>query len=368
MGYEPGDMDELDGAGAEDFERTQPLTERTGPQPHAPRMAPRLGLSVPGAIGGVLLMGAIAFGANLGLAGSQGDAEPTPTFLAYEAQNASDEADETAKAEPTSVADPTKAPSAEPTAKPAEADEEPDATAKPTAEPTEKPDATPKPTAKPTEKPDATPKPTEKPVMSLTLANKEGAVFIDWSACEVSGGDYYKVVRSKDSTVTWPAGDDDEVVAVTEVGGATKAWDEHAPAARTLWYRVFCVNATDDGYKVLSASGAKSIKTPEGEPEPTKEPAPEPIALWIDSDVVDGAVVITWEACGSDGFSHYRILRKVDGEASLLAEVGDAGATTYIDEDVEVGATYTYLVQAKGQHEGDWVLLGTTEWTVVTVE
>ncbi|MFP5341684.1 MAG: hypothetical protein ACLGIJ_01980 [Candidatus Limnocylindria bacterium] len=371
MGYEPDDMDELDGAGADGFDWTQPLTERTGPRPRAPRPAPRLGLSVPGAIGGALLMGAIALGANLGLAGSQGDAEPTPTFVAFEAPDASDVADETAKAEPTSVADPTKTPTTAPTAKPAETDEEPDATPKPTATPTEKPDATPKPTAKPTEKPDATPKPTakptEKPVMSLTLANKEGAVFIDWSGCPADGGDYYKVVRSTDKTVSWPTGGGDEVVAVTEVGGATKAWDEHAPAGTTAWYRVFCVRGTDDGYKVLAATATKSLEAPD-EPAPTKTPAPTPYAMWIEAGSEAGVVTVAWEPFGSEGFSHYRILRKVDGSASLRAEIEDAGTTAFVDDDVEVGVTYHYLVEAKGQVSGSWVLLGTTSWTGVTVE
>lgn len=368
MGYEPEDMDEFDG-----LEVIEPLSERTGPQPnrHVTRTTPRLGMSVPGAIGGVLLMGAIAFGANLGLAGSEGDTDATPTFIAYDAPDddteptkgpdAADDETET----PYGDSEPTKGPDAEPTdAIPAE--EEPDKTETPEA--TDKPEATPKPTPKPTEKPDATPKPTERPVMGLTLAIKEGAVFIDWSACEVDGGDYYKVVRSKDSKVTWPAGDDDAVVAVTEVGGATKAWDESAPASKTLWYRVFCVRATEDGYTVLSATGTKSIETPAGEPEPTKTPAPEPTALWIESGVVEGAVVISWEACNAEGFSHYRILRKVDGEAALLAEVEDAGSTTFVDDSVEVGVTYHYLVQAKGNVEGDWILLGTTEWAAVTVE
>lgn len=316
--------------------------------------AGRLGLSVPGAIGGVLLVGAIAFGANLGLAASAGapGTDAKPTFIAYEAP-------ETDKPTNEPEADGKAAPTDEPTDKP-EADE-----AEPTGEPTAKPTA--RPTEKPVDKPDATPKPTDKPVMSLSLAIKEGAVFIDWSSCPVGGGDYYKVVRSKDKTVTWPAGAGDEVVAVTEVGGATKAWDEHAPAGKSAWYRVFCVRATEDGYKVLGATATKSIEAP-GEPAPTKTPAPTPYAMWIEAGSEAGVVTIHWESCGSEGFSHYRILRKVDGAASLRAEIESAATTTFVDDDVEVGVTYHYLVQAKGQVSGTWVLLGTTSWTGVTVE
>ena len=381
MGYEPDD--EFDG-----LDVIEPLEEQTPALPlrATPRATSRLGLSIPGAIGGVLLIGAMALGANLGLTGDtgagSGDDEAAPTFVAYDAS------DEALEIEPTDGEasrpseggdDATDAPdttdgttaggvpdgedghqaTAEPTDKPAA-----------TAQPTDKPAATAQPTDKPTPEPTAKPtaKPTERPVMSLSLAIKEGAVFLDWGDYEVDGGHYYKAVRSTDKTVTWPPADNDEVVAVTEVGGTTKAWDEHAPAATTAWYRVFCVRSTEDGYKVLSASATKSIETPD-EPAPTKEPAPEPSALWIEAAVDGGAVVVTWEACSSESFSHYRILRKQDGsEASLLAEVEDASATTFVDSGVEVGVTYLYLVQAKGNLEGDWILLGSTEWAAVTIE
>jgi hypothetical protein len=72
--------------------------------------------------------------------------------------------------------------------------------------------------------------------------------------------------------------------------------------------------------------------------------------------------VVHWEACGSDGFSHYRILRKTGGEATLLAEIEEAGTTTYVDTTVDSGVEAHYLVQAKGHIDGEWVLLGTTDW------
>jgi hypothetical protein len=165
-----------------------------------------------------------------------------------------------------------------------------------------------------------------------------------------------------DETVKWPAGDNDTLVAAIEVGGKTAAWDEHAPAGKKAWYRVFCVRHTEDGYKVLTSSAAKSITAP------AEKPAPEPKSMWIDVAVDGGHVVVTWEACGGDQFSHYRILRKTGEGTTVVAEIENAGSTTWVDESVEVGGTYKYLVQSKGKIEGSWVLLGSTDWAVVTVE
>ncbi len=334
----------------------------------APSGHGRRALSVPAAIAGGVLVCALAFGASLGsMSPTSGDGEGAPggaagstgpggaaaggALLGWDGYDGTfdDPVNPGGEGEPGVETDePSDAPdeSAEPTEKP-----------KPTDKPkaSEKPDPTKKP--EPTEKP----KPTDGP-MGLELDIKEGAVFIAWSACGVDGADYYKVVRSSDETVKWPAGDDDTVVAVVEVGAKTKAWDEHAPAGKKAWYRVFCVRATDDGYKVVRSTETKRITTPE------EEPAPEPSAMWLEATVDGASVVLSWEACDSDGFSHYRILRKVDGVATVIAEVESHDTTTFVDDDVEPGLTYRYLVQSKGHIGDDWVLLGTTEWVTVTVE
>ena len=373
--------------------------ERTRPSPIA-GVRPRLGVSVPAALGGVLLIGALAFGANLGAtrllssAGPNGDGtdsavvetepndepadaevdEPTDEPANEPADEPADEPDPTDATEPVDEHDdeePASEPDADATEKP---ESEPDPTAKPTEKPepkptprpTEKPDADP--TAKPTEKPE--PEPTAKPVLSLSLAIKEGAVFIDWGACEVDGAQVYKVVRSSDSTVKWPAGDNDDLIAAVEVGGSTRAWDEHAAAGKKVWYRVFCLRHTDDGYKVLAATAAKGIETPdepEPTPKPTPEPQPEPSALWIEAGIDEGNVVVSWEACEGDAFSHYRVLRKADGDAQVIAEIENASTTTYVDDGLESG-TYHYAVQCKGHVGDDWFLLGASEWATVTVE
>jgi outer membrane biosynthesis protein TonB len=376
----PDDPTQADDAGGpHEFDRI-----RTSPVAGVQR---RLGVSVPGAIGGVLLIGALAFGSNLGPryepdrvadAGRSDTAvvETEPT----EAPDGEPEADKPAAGpgetepedvpgvdEPASEPDakePTDAPDADPTEKP-EPDATPKATERPEPKPTERPE--PKPTPKPTEKPE--PAPTAKPVLSLTLAVKEGAIFIDWGTCNVDGADVYKVVRSTDSTVKWPAGDGDELIAATEVGGSTKAWDEHAAPGKKAWYRVFCVRKTEDGYKVLAASATKSIVAPADKPEPTPKPtpAPEPADLAIEAGTDGGNVVVHWEACGGETFSHYRILRKAGDDAQVIAEIENAATTTYVDDGLEPG-TYQYAVQCKGHVGDDWFLLGASGWATATVE
>lgn len=356
----------------EDVLTPQPV-ERTGPTPaHDSRRATvRFGVSVPGAVGAALLIGAIAFGANLGLTGSRSD-DGDGSASSPDGKVAV--VDDTKDAEPTKEPKPTPEPTTKPTPAPEDADgakepeveeptKAPEPTKKPTPEPTKKPE--PKPTEKPAPKP--TEKPVEKPVLEIAVVAKEGSIVVKWSACEVDGADYYKVVRSTDSTVKWPTGDGDTLIGAVEMGGTLKAWDGDVKPGKKVWYRVFCVNATEDGYKVLAASGAKAIVAPESEPKPTPKPTPEVSAMWIEAGQDGASVVVTWEACGSDGFSHYRIIRKVDGEGGVIAEIDDAGTTAFVDDAVEPGQTYTYLVQAKGQIDGEWVLLGSTEWATVTV-
>jgi len=90
--------------------------------------------------------------------------------------------------------------------------------------------------------------------------------------------------------------------------------------------------------------------------------------MWIGASASGGNATVTWQALGGESFSHYRILRKTDGDAQVIAEVEDASITSYDDDAVDVGQTYAYAVQAKGHIGDDWFLLGSTEWATVTVE
>ena len=341
---------------------------------HGRSIKTRLGVSVPGAIGGVILVCALAFGASLtgsirpldgsdtastDVGSGDGAEAPGPGDIAGIDTPGADEpgAGEPAADEPGAGEPGTDEPGAdEPGAG------EPDAT--PTAPAEEHPDATPKPTEKPEPKSEPKPDPTPEPKPELAhfhleLSLHEGAVLIDWTSCEVSGADVYKVVRSSDSTITWPMGEHDQLIKVVEVGSPTKTWDEHAPAGRRSWYRVFCLKAGDGEYHLVGVSNTESIVRPA---EPTPTPTPEPQSLSIELGTEGSAVVVHWEACTGDAFSHYRILRKTDGEPRLLAEVEGASNTTFVDSTVESGVEYHYLVQCKG-HSGDgYFLLGTSGW------
>ncbi len=224
----------------------------------------------------------------------------------------------------------------------------------------------------PTDKP--TPEPTDKPdVAALELAVKlrEGLPFVDWSACKADGFDDYKVVASKDSTVRWPAGDNDWLAAAIGERDVTAFWDKEAPAGKTLWYRVFCVRASDHGYQVLAASPAKAVTTPAADPGPK----PEPVELGIEAGVEGSTVWLDWETCDSDGFVYYKVVRArhdhpsylpwTDG-TELVGVIENPGASAFEDLGVESGDTWFYRVQSIGRWNGEKVLLGQTR--VVRVE
>jgi hypothetical protein len=248
--------------------------------------------------------------------------------------------------------------------------EGPEPTGKPEPDPTDKPE--PKPTDKPDEPKD--PEPTDKPEtgsLELAVKLKEGHPFLDWSQCKADGFDAYKIVVSKDSTVKWPAGDNDWVAAAIGDRDVTAFHDEDAPDGKTLWYRVFCLDATDGGYEILAASNAKAVTTPETDPGP--KPGTE--ELGIDAGVDGGTAWLDWESCGSDGFVYYKVVRSEHDDPSylpwtegteLVAVIENPGESAWEDHDVESGDTWFYRVQAIGKWNGEKVLLGETR--VVKVE
>ena len=356
-----------------DASPTPTAVERTGPRPlaHGGRTSPRRRAATVVAVVATLAIATVAFGAELGLVGHRGDGDTGPTeppkaVVETTDKPAPSQAPDSARDE---TVDGAKGPDAiEPTEKP-----EPTATDKPEPKPTEKPkpEPTKKPEPKATEKPE--PKPTEKPrsevkALEIAVVIKEGHVVVKWSACGVDGAEAYKVVRSSDSTVRWPLGDGDELIAVVGMDGTLKAWDEHAPSGKKGYYRVFCVRHGEDGYRVLAKTPVGSIVAPDATPKPTPKPTPEVTSMWLETSVDGGAIVLHWEGIERDAFSHYRIVRKVDGDGSVIAEIEDAGTTSYRDEAVEPGVTYHYLVQAKGHVGDDWFLLGTTDWVGASID
>jgi hypothetical protein len=274
----------------------------------------------------------------------------------------------------------------EKTPKPETGDGDADPTKDPgdAVDPTAKPDvveATPKPkpeaTAKP--KPDATPKPTEKPDPTkdqtdpiwVELAIVELHPKVAWGSCDGLDFDYYKVVRSTDSTVSWPAGNGDEVFAAVEAGGTRKAYDKNAPHAAKAWYRVFCVRKGEDGYKVVNASATKAIWVPE---EPTP---PDPVSLALSAEVNgEGKVVLDWSACEVDGFAFYKVVKSTSNDnpsylpwtdgSEVIAVVEGKYATEWLDWAPDSGHTAWYRVQCIGYGEYGKVLLGQTAVVAVT--
>jgi len=264
--------------------------------------------------------------------------------------------------------DPTKDPGVDPTKDPA------------TPEPTKAAEPEPTPTPKPTPVP-ATPKPTPTPVpaISLALVIKESHPYATWGACEGVTFDAYKVVRSTDSTVSWPAGSGDTLVAAVKAGGSRTAWDSSAPGGKKLYYRVFCVQSTSAGYKAVRSSATKAITTP-ADPSP-----PAACSISLSTSLAGAAqttkmttggtgVSLDWTACQSSGLVYYKVVRSATSNPSYLpwtdgttvvAVVDPSGTTAYVDHP---GAgTWYYRVQAIGTLDGSKTVLGQTAAIKVVV-
>ncbi len=226
------------------------------------------------------------------------------------------------------------------------------------------------PEAKPEPKPE--PKPTPEG-LSLKVVIDGGHPWLDWSDCGADGLDYYKVVRSTDSTVKFPPSDNDTVVAAVGPDGKTAFYDKEAPGSRKLWYRVFCVGESEAGYKVLAASDARVIETPAYE----KPEIPDPKGMGFEIGIgADGGIVLHWEACGGELFHYYKVVRSrfenpsylpgTDG-SEVIAVIENPANTEWVD-GVDEGGTWYYRVQSIGVIDGQKVLLGQTAVKSVPVE
>jgi hypothetical protein len=330
----------------------------------------RLAVSAPGAFVAGLLVAALAVGAALrpggatdptgasgpgGTSSAAGDIPGGFGAGAYEVGR-------------TPAPDPTQEPSPDPTAIP---------------EPVPTPDATPEPTAEPTPKPTPapTPKPTTTPTIAISVSLKESHPYLSWGACDGTTFDYYKVVRSTDSTVTWPAGSGDKLIAAVQPGATRATWDTSAAAGTKVYYRVFCVQSTSSGYKAVRSSAVKGIETPGS----TNPPASCSIALSLSllaatltttttTTPPGTGVKLDWTSCASDGLVYYKVVRSATSNPSylpwtdgttLIAVVDPAGTTAYLDYP-GTGKWY-YRVQALGLVAGVKAVLGQTAAIAVTV-
>ncbi len=329
------------------------------PRAATSRVRTRLALGAPMGVGMLLLAGAVAFGhtsgafAQLGQA-ARADRTPAATPSKPEiAKGTRIGADElpVARHEPMPAPTETPKPTPKPTKKP-----------KPTAEPTEKPKAEPPlaPTAKPTPKPEPKkiPAPTVPPTTALALSVQPsehlGKVVLGWSAFAGDAFDYYKVVRSPDAAVTWPASAGDELIAA--IGDPSATWaKDRPPCGTTFFYRVFAVRKTDGAYVVLAASNTVSAKAA------CPAPPPATVAIGLDAAVVEGNVQLSWSACASEHFNAYKIVRSQTNPqpmypenegTELIGVIGDPAQTTFVDTDVVSGQTWTYRVLARADAGG----------------
>jgi hypothetical protein len=334
------------------------------------RIPRTVGSSIGTGLLAVLMVGVVAFGANTIRPLTAGhDGEPSATEQAQP-----DKPDAAEPAEPT--VEPTDPAAKDDDAAFAGGDEtafreQPDKT--PAEEPRSEPTPAPEPTDKPKDEPTTKPEPTEQPKppvsdhLELDAWTKEGHVKLAWSKYTGDGFDYYKVVRSTDATVTWPLGEGDELVAVVSDQWSPYAVDS-PPCGKEFHYRVFAVRHTEDGYKVLAASGVKgaSVDCP--------ATPPEPYVMGFEVHLTDaGAVKLAWAACDSETFKYYKVVRSTDATATwplgdgdqLLAAIGDRSQTTFKDTNVEPGQTWYYRVLSIGT---DGAVLGATETVAITIE
>ena len=85
----------------------------------------------------------------------------------------------------------------------------------------------------------------------------------------------------------------------------------------------------------------------------------------VEAVTCDGIVQVTWEASKSGDCTYYKLYRKEEGESKYnqLAKLSDRFQTTYQDDSVEIGKTYTYALVA-----GDAFYNESEYTTAVTVE
>lgn len=326
----------------------------------------RLVAAVPGALTAVLLVGAVAFGASTlrsaapaaesaaPAAQPAGVPDPTPKpriAVAVDLDNA-DPKPTAAPAKPKPDATPKPEPSPKEEAKQAE---QPVATAKPIPAP-----APPKATDKP--KPAPAPAPADPVALVLEGWPKDGKVKLAWKPYAHEGFEYYKVVRSTDATVTWPAGAGDTVIGV--IGDPNAPWWADKPACGAAFsYAVFAVRSGEGGYVTLGASNVVTLSVPCA-PDPTPHET-KPIGLWAEVRPGEG-VKLAWDACAVDGFIAYKVVRSLtnpdpryplnDG-TELIAAIGDPGQTQLLDAAVIAGQTWTYRVLAVGEGTSGKIVL-----------
>lgn len=318
--------------------------------PAAARTTTRLAVSAPAGLAVLLVLGTVVALGHEGLFPrlpdeATGPANPPMATATPTPEPTPKPATATPKPKPAATPKPEEIAQATPTPKPT-----PTATAAPTPKPAS---ATPKPKPAATPKP-APPAPPATATLSLSVLPSERAdkVQLGWSAYSGAGFSYYKVVRSYDATVTWPASGDDQVIGA--IGNAAETGMRDRPECGvTVFYRVFAVSKTEAGYTVLAPSNTVSAATTCPPPPP---PNPETQGIGLTASFADGKVNLAWGACATDGFNAWKIVRsQTNAEPTypenegteLIAALGDPGQTWFADGSVASGQTWFYRVVAR---------------------
>jgi hypothetical protein len=237
-----------------------PLTRVRG------RSVPRLPAALPLALAGILVVASVAFGATV-VRTVINPAVPTPVVIGGD--------DET----PT-----------------------PPATATPTPTPPE--EATPTPVSEPIE--EATPTPTTETTpgaLTLTVETSAGKAKLTWTAYTGDDFAYYKVVRSTDTTVSWPLGAGDKLIAAID-NKATLTFTD-CSGAGTFSYAVFAVKSSDNGYEVLASSNTKTVVVPAATKPPVNTASLGTLRV---KDNGNGTYTFSWNAyAGSADFNYYKL-------------------------------------------------------------
>ncbi len=356
-----------------------------------PTLTSRLGISLPAAIGALLVAGAITFGSGMAADSSKPGHGGTETAQGHKGGgygNGQGGYHKPGKDNPESNQQPShnrpdKTPKPEPSPKPAK-QEQPAATPKPK---NNYPDKTPKPQPVP---------PTQGTAMNLDAQGYYGKVKLFWSKFVHEDFAYYKVVRSTDATVSWPTGGNDTLIKWSSDKYET-SFKDHPPCGTQFFYRVFAVTSGSDGYQVLAASNVDSGTAEcdtSGTPKPTPTPAPPTpapptpapptpapptpappttVTLGFMLTGVDGGVHADWQTCSAAGFASYRVVRSqtnsdpmfpLNSGTELVATITNPNNSVLVDASPTTGQTWFYRVLCMAS---DGFVLGITPALSITV-
>ena len=139
------------------------------------------------------------------------------------------------------------------------------------------------------------------------------------------GGEFSELVPDTGTAATTYT--DDTVQAGITYTYRIKAINEHGVSERSLWFH---------------------IDTPAAPERPAKPTG-------LSATATHDRVVLTWDDPGDDSITGYVILRRVrendvGGEFSVLVADTGTAATTYTDDTVAAGITYTYRIKAINEH------------------